>query len=82
MLEGLVAIIAVLGTLVFIALIWELIWKGIALWYSARDGHKIWYLCILVFNTLGILPIVYLLIHRNKDVNKMYKRIISHKKRR
>ncbi len=39
--------------------IWELIWKGFGLWRAARNGHKVWFIAILVFNTLGILPIVY-----------------------
>ncbi|TKJ17941.1 hypothetical protein CEE44_02955 [Candidatus Woesearchaeota archaeon B3_Woes] len=44
--------------------LWELFWKGFALWYSARDKQKVWFVCILIFNTIGILPIVYLLIHK------------------
>jgi len=39
--------------------IWEIVWKGIALWRAGRNGHKGWFITILIFNTLGILPIVY-----------------------
>lgn len=39
--------------------LWEIIWKGFGMWRAARNGHKIWFVAILVFNTLGILPIVY-----------------------
>ncbi len=39
--------------------IWELVWKGIGLWKSARNGRKAWFVAILVFNTVGILPIIY-----------------------
>jgi hypothetical protein len=46
--------------------IWELIWKGIALWKSARNSHSAWFVCLLIFNTLGILPIIYILLHRNE----------------
>lgn len=40
---------------------WELVWKGLALWRAARRGEQVWFIAILVLNTLGILPIIYLL---------------------
>jgi hypothetical protein len=46
--------------------VWELIWKGIAMWYAAKNDHKVWYIVILIFNTLGILPIVYILFFRKR----------------
>ncbi len=39
--------------------LWELAWKGFGLWRAARNSHRWWFVSILVFNTLGILPIVY-----------------------
>lgn len=42
--------------------VWSLIWKGLALWRAAKRDEKYWYLAILVLNTVGILPILYLLI--------------------
>jgi hypothetical protein len=41
---------------------WTLVWKGLALWRAARAGQKIWYVVLLVINTVGILEIIYLLI--------------------
>ncbi len=41
-------------------IIWSLIWKGLALWKSARRGEKVWYVVLLVVNTVGILEILYL----------------------
>ena len=46
---------------IVLLVIWELIWKGIALWYAARNGHKGWFIAILILNTAGILPIIYIL---------------------
>jgi len=40
--------------------IWDGSWKGIALWKSARNTHQAWFICLLIFNTVGILPIVYI----------------------
>lgn len=41
-------------------LLWSLVWKGLALWHSARKGHNWWFVIILVVNTAGILEIIYL----------------------
>lgn len=40
--------------------VWEGVWKAIALWKSARNNHLAWFICLVIFNTLGILPIVYI----------------------
>ena len=48
--------------------LWELVWKAIALWKSARRSQKAWYVCLVIFQTAGILPIIYLLIYRNKKI--------------
>ncbi len=53
-------------TIISIVILWELIWKGFALWYSARNKHTVWFILILILNTLGILPIIYLLTHKRK----------------
>jgi hypothetical protein len=46
--------------------IWEMVWKGIGLWKSARNNQKTWFILILIFNTVGILPIVYLRFFQKK----------------
>jgi hypothetical protein len=48
--------------LILILGIWEMVWKIIAMWRSARNNHLI---CIAIINTAGILPIVYLLTHKS-----------------
>jgi Family of unknown function (DUF5652) len=44
--------------------LWDLVWRGFALWRAARRGSKVWFVCLIIFNTLGLLPIVYLFISR------------------
>jgi hypothetical protein len=46
--------------LLAILLLWELVWKGIALWKAARGGQKYWFIAMLILNTVGILPIIYI----------------------
>jgi hypothetical protein len=42
--------------------IWSLVWKALALWKAARQNSPIWFIALLIFNTLGILPILYIYI--------------------
>jgi len=46
--------------------IWDGIWKLIALWKSARNDQQAWFICIAIFNTVGILPILYILRFQTK----------------
>lgn len=43
-----------------IFVIWSIIWKGLALWKSARLCHKWWFVALLIINTVGILEILYI----------------------
>lgn len=56
----------ILILIVLVLAIWELIWKAFALWKSARKKQLGWFVVILIFNTAGILPIIYLLVTREK----------------
>jgi methionyl-tRNA synthetase len=47
-------------------IIWEMIWKGIALWKSGRNNQLAWFVFILILNTAGILPIIYLIFFQKK----------------
>lgn len=52
--------------IIIILMIWDTVWKFIAMWKAGRNNHLAWFICLAIFNTVGILPIVYILIHRNK----------------
>ena len=47
-------------------LIWSILWKGLALWRSARMNHKGWFIALLIINTVGIFEIVYLIVTRKR----------------
>jgi hypothetical protein len=47
-----------------IFIIWEVVWKLIALWKASRNNHLAWFICIALINTLGVLPIIYILKHK------------------
>ncbi|OGM26634.1 hypothetical protein A3D00_01130 [Candidatus Woesebacteria bacterium RIFCSPHIGHO2_02_FULL_38_9] len=46
---------------IIILSVWEIVLKGITLWKSARKGQKYWFVFLLIVNSAGILPIIYLL---------------------
>lgn len=66
------------------AVIWTLIWKGIALWKAAKRNELAWFIALLILNTVGILEIIYIfLISRKKETEmpseKQAKEIIGKK---
>ncbi len=46
--------------IIFILIIWEMFWKGIGLWKSAKKGDTVWFVAIFVINLFGIIPLFYL----------------------
>jgi hypothetical protein len=55
-------LLVVFITVIILLAIWDGIWKLIALWKSARNGQLAWFICLAIFNTIGILPILYILL--------------------
>lgn len=60
-------------------LIWELVWKSLGLWKSARKNQSAWFICILIFNTMGILPILYIYVFQKKKKKVKVEKIIIEK---
>ena len=60
-------------------LLWVLPWKGIALWKSARNGHKHWFIALLIIQTLAILDIIYIFIIAKKKTDQTSMKISSDK---
>ena len=46
--------------LMILFLLWSVPLKGVALWKSARLGHKAWFVILLLVQTLGILDLIYI----------------------
>jgi len=53
--------------LFYLIITWSVIWKAIALWHAARNTQLVWYIVLIVVNTVGILEIIYLLFFRKKS---------------
>lgn len=52
--------------LLLLLVIWTLPWKAIALWKSARNKDKVWFVVLLLLNTLAILEILYIYVFSKK----------------
>ena len=46
--------------LVVTLVLWTIPWKLVALYKSARNGHRGWFVAIFFINTLAILEICYI----------------------
>lgn len=42
----------------------DVVLRGLSLWKSAQGKQKVWFIALLLVNSLGILPAIYLLTHR------------------
>lgn len=71
----------VLITLTLIIAAWVLVWKGLALWKAAGKKSIPWFIILLIFNTLGILEILYIFIFSKISLKKKSKEE-KHKKKK
>ncbi|MFA7308560.1 MAG: DUF5652 family protein [Patescibacteria group bacterium] len=62
---------ALFGVLFYLFIATLLLLKGLALWRAARMEKKVWFWCILIINTMGILDIIFLLTHREENNTSM-----------
>jgi len=52
--------------LFLILALWSTVWKGIALWKSARNNSIPWFIVLLIVNLFGVLEILYIFIFSKK----------------
>lgn len=76
------SLLGVSPALLAVIIVWSLIWKGIALWISARKKHTIWFIVMLGVNTIGILEILYIFIFSKMSLSKPAARVTAKPKRK
>lgn len=57
-------------SLFFVLIIASIVLKAMAMWRAARREEKGWFVALLIFNTAGILPLLYLLIFGKETKKK------------
>lgn len=60
---------AFVSTFIFLIVL-DGVLKAIALWKAARANQLAWFVALIIFNTVGVLPIIYLLFFVRKNVNE------------
>ena len=69
-----------------LVIIWMTVIKAIALWKSARHGQITWFVVLVIFQTIGILEIIYLAAFQKnqrvrRKVQKKIKRVKKNKEK-
>lgn len=54
--------------LLAVLFIWSVTWKLLGLWRAARNGSAVWFIVLALFNTVGILEILYIFVF--SEMNK------------
>jgi methionyl-tRNA synthetase len=44
----------------FLVIIWNMVWKGIALYKAGKNQHLGWFIVLFLINTMGLLEIIYI----------------------
>lgn len=52
--------VGVFSLWMMVIIAWSFVWKGLALWHSAKRKEPWWFIALLLINTAGILEIIYL----------------------
>lgn len=60
---------------IYLAILWTIPLKGIALYKAARKEQKVWFVLILLLNTLGILELLYIFFFSKAVKEKSFKKV-------
>ncbi len=64
--------------------VWTLAWKCYSSWLAVKRGEKVWFVALIVLNTVGILDMIYVFVVAKKkwsDVEHAFKRLFTSHKR-
>ncbi|MFH1608973.1 MAG: DUF5652 family protein [Patescibacteria group bacterium] len=69
--------------IMILILLWTLPWKIYSLWIAVKNKHKAWFVALVIFNTVGILEIIYIFFIAKKkwpEVKRAFIRAITPQK--
>ncbi|MEA4983014.1 MAG: DUF5652 family protein [Paludibacter sp.] len=52
--------------LIIVLFIWDAVLKLLAMWKAAQRKELLWFVLIAIINTIGILPLIYLIVNKDK----------------
>ncbi|MEK7594321.1 MAG: DUF5652 family protein [Patescibacteria group bacterium] len=56
--------------LITLIVVWDFVWKALGLWRASQRNEKGWFVAILVINSVGIFPIIYLMVTTPKSTKQ------------
>jgi len=56
-------------------MLWDMIWKLIGMWKAARKGSAVWFVALMIFNTFGILPILYVYVFSEMKKHRTFRKV-------
>lgn len=68
--------------LIVLVMAWSLAWKGFALWRASKKNSVVWFVALLIFNTMGILEILYIFLFSKIDLRKKEEQVKTNIKKR
>jgi hypothetical protein len=51
-------------------ILWDLFWRGLGLWHASQKEQKFWFVALLLVNSLGLLPLLYLSFFQKSSSNR------------
>jgi len=51
---------AYVNVIIILVTLWTIPWKIYAVWLAVKNGHKKWFVVLLLINTIAILEIFYI----------------------
>lgn len=55
---------------ILLLILWQVPWKGWALWKAARLNDKKWFIVLLVIQTIAIIDILYIFVFSKRRVSE------------
>lgn len=52
--------------IILVLALWDTVWKALALYRAGYNRSPLWFFFLLILNTIGILPILYLFVFGKK----------------
>ena len=49
-----------INVLVALVMVWTILWKCYSVWTASKNNDKKWFIALVIFNTAGILDIIYI----------------------
>ncbi len=69
--------VLIIFTVVFI---WDLVWKGLGMWMASKKNSPTWFIVMLVINSIGILPILYIYVFSEMGKKNLKNRNLRRKR--